>query len=157
MAYDRPSVNDFKAYFVRDFPYGDEEAPSGGDEGATSAPLDFVLQADIQKALTKTGFSINEALASDQEQFTYIYLMLAAHNLVMSLRTSSQGVASQSSWLHSGKAAGPVSESFAIPDRILANPELSLLARTGYGMEYLQFVLPRLVGAVTWVPGRTLP
>ncbi len=146
MGYIRPTPDQFKAFFVRDFPY------SENDEG-----LEFVNVADIQKALVKTFYMFNEGFAQDQEQYDLMFLTLTAHNLVMSLRTSSQGVASQDSWLHSGKAAGPVSESFAIPDRILANPELALLSRTGYGMEYLEMILPLLVGQMFWVPGRTLP
>lgn len=143
--YDKPSVDDFKSYFVRDFPY------AADDEG-----LEFVQDSDINKALNKTGFMLSEALASSQELYTFLYLTLSAHNMVMDLRNSSQGVASQDSWLHSGKAAGNVNESFSIPERILANPELALLSRTGYGMDYLQMILPSLVGQVFWVPGRTL-
>lgn len=146
MAYERPSVDDFKAYFVRDFPY------AADNEG-----LEFVQDADINKALTKTGMLLSEALATDQEFFTTIYLYLAAHNLVMDLRASSQGVGSQANWLQSGKAVGGVSESFSIPERILKNPSFSLYSRTGYGMEFLNFVYPRLVGAVYFGPGRTLP
>jgi hypothetical protein len=155
--YDRPSVGDFKAYFVRDFPYGDEEAPSGGDGGSTSAPLDFVLTSDIQKALNRTALMINEALAPDQAFFTEIYLLLSAHNMVMSLRVSSQGVGSQPEWLRVGKSAGSVSESFQIPERFVQNPQLALLQRTGYGQEYLELILPNLIGQISWVPGRTLP
>lgn len=157
MAFERPTVDDFKYTFFRDFPYGDEEAPSGGDSGSTSAPTDFVLARDIQRALDKTYLMLNEGLCATQEFYTEVYLLLSAHNMVMNLRASSQGVASQDSWLTTGKAAGSVSVSQAIPDRIMANPELALLARTGYGQDYLMMILPLLTGQMFWVPGRTLP
>ena len=156
MAYDRPNVDDFKAYFVRDFPYAVEEEEEGGQAGAQSDPLDFVIQQDIQKALDRTALMLNEGLCPTQEFFNQVYLLLAAHNLVLNLRNASQGVASQPQWLQSGKAVGGVSESFSIPDRILANPQLSMLTRTGYGMEYLELIFPQLSGQMFFVPGRTL-
>jgi hypothetical protein len=146
MPFIRPSVDDFKSFFVRDFPYGDD-----GDG------LEFVLGADINKALLMTAAMLNEGLATDQDNFTLLYLLLSAHNMVISLRASSQGVASQPGWLQTGKSVGSVSESFAIPQRILDNPELALLTRTGYGQEYLGLILPLLSGQMFWVPGRTLP
>ncbi len=131
---------------MRDFPYGDD-----------GAGFEFVLGADIQKALNRAAFMLNESLASSQELFTELYMQLSAHNLVISLRNSSQGIASQPGWLQTGKAAGPVSESFQIPQRILDNPDWAMLTTTGYGMSFMQLVLPQLCGQVMWVPGRTLP
>lgn len=154
MPFVRPNVDQFKAYFVRDFPYG---AQDGGDQGGDNMGLDFVLDQDINKALNRTFLMLNESLCSTQEFYDEVYLLLSAHNMVMNLRNASQGVASQPEWLRTGKAAGSVSESQQIPQRISDNPELAMLQRTGYGQEYLELILPLLTGAMFWVPGRTLP
>lgn len=154
MPFDKPNVPDFKAYFVRDFPYAPEDA---GSQGGDNRGLDYVLDADINKALNRVELMLNEAIISTQAFYTECYLLLAAHNMVMSLRNSSQGVASQPEWLRVGKAAGAVSESQQIPQRILDNPQLAMLQRTGYGQEYLELIVPLLTGQIFWVPGRTLP
>lgn len=143
--YCAPGVGDFKAYFVRDFPY------AADDQG-----LEFVQDSDIQKALMKTGWMLNQTLASCQDMYTFLYLTLSAHNMVIDLRNAAQGVASQGDWLTVGKAAGPVSQSFQIPQRILDNPEWAALSLTGYGMDFLQVVIPQLTGQIFFVPGRTL-
>ncbi len=157
MPFIRPTVDDFKAFFARDFPFSSEQAPSGGDSGSTSPTWDFVLDSDINKALNRTFLMLNVSLCDTQEFYNEVYLVLSAHNMVMSLRNSSQGVASQPEWLRTGKSAGPVSESQQIPQKIADNPELALLQRTGYGQEYLELILPLLVGQMFWTPGRTLP
>jgi hypothetical protein len=79
--YDDPSVDAFKAYFVRDFPYGDD--------------FNFVMDADINRAILDTSSVINPALSSDLDSYTTHFLLLAAHNLVMNLRASSQGISGQ--------------------------------------------------------------
>jgi hypothetical protein len=141
--YTDPNVDEFKDYFDRDFPYG--------------SSIDYVRDQDVEKAIAKTILMINQALAPDQAFYTQIFLLLSAHNMVMSLRVSAQGVGSQPEWLRVGKSAGSVSESFQIPERFAQNPQLALLQRTGYGQEYLELILPNLIGQISWVPGRTLP
>lgn len=140
-----PDVDDFKAYFFRDFPYTADGDYTG------------VTDADIQKGLDNAGMMINPGIISTQAKYTLLYLLLSAHLMVMELKTSSQGVAGSYSFLDSGKAAGSVSESIAIPQRILDNPELSMLCRTGYGAEYLFYLLPLLSGQIFTVHGMTKP
>lgn len=143
MAYTIPAVSDFKAYFVRDFNYGTEQTT--------------VMDADISKGLSDAGVNFNEALWANQQSFTVGYLLLAAHYMVLSLRASSQGIRGQYEWLVNSKSVGSVSESFTIPQRILDNPFLSMLAKTTYGAQYLEYVLPLLSGQMYTVCGRTLP
>lgn len=143
--YDDPSVDDFKGYFVRDFPY----APPDTDD------LNFVIDADIQRAIDDTSAMINPDFAADQDGYTRQFLLLAAHNLVMNLRASSQGISGQFAWLQTSKGAGGVSEGITIPQRILDNPELAMLTKTNYGAKYLFMVLPQMIGNVFTVCGRT--
>lgn len=141
MSYTTPTVADFKAEFNRDFAYG--------------TATDVVNDSDITKAIGDAAFNFNEAFFSSQAKYAKGYLNLAAHYLVMNLRASSQGIAGQFAFLDSGKSAGSVSESIAIPQRILDHPIFSLYAKTPYGAKYLGFILPQLNGVVYAVCGRT--
>jgi len=143
MAYTDPTIPDFKAYFSRDFIYG-----------TTS---DTVTDADIQRALDDAGCVINSMLFSSQAKFAVGYLLLAAHCIVMNLRASSQGVNGKHNGLQNSKSVGSVSESFAIPDRILANPEYAYLNETYYGAKFLFLILPQLSGQIFTVKGATQP
>ncbi len=144
MAYENPSVADFKEYFFRDFPYGTDMETS-------------VLDQDIAKAFQQTNINMNQDLWADQASYSVGYLLLAAHYLVVDLRMSSQGVAGQYAWLPSSKSVGSVSESFSIPQRILDDPYMAGLCQTNYGAKYLQLILPQLCGKIFIAFGSTRP
>lgn len=144
MAFSNPAVADFKAQFFRDFPYGTDQNKS-------------VLDQDIAGAFVKTNVMINPSFFGDQASYTLGYLTLAAHYMVMNLRASSQGINGQFAWLEQSKGAGPVSQAFAIPQRILDNPAMAVLTKTNYGLSYLEMILPQLSGAMFAVCGRTCP
>jgi hypothetical protein len=144
VAFENPSVAEFKAYFYRDFPYGEDMETD-------------IIDADITKAFGQTNFNINEDLFSDQGSYTIGYLLLAAHYLVVDIRMSSQGINGKYSWLEQSKSVGSVSQSFAIPQRILDDPYMAALAQTNYGAKYLQLLLPQLAGQIFAVRGSTRP
>lgn len=139
--FSNPTIDDFKTYFVRDFVYGIDNTT--------------VMDSDIGKAFGQTDINMNPALFGTQANFTLGYLFLAAHYLCMDLRMSSQGVAGQFSWLQTGKSVGNVSESLAIPPRVLENPMYAYFSKTNYGAKYLQMIWPKLSGQVFTVHGRT--
>lgn len=144
MAYTKPTIADFKAYFTRDFPYTDD-------------PATGVTDADITKAFGQVDFAINPALFTSQANYNIGYLWLSAHWLVIDLRAASQGSSGAYTWLTQSKSVGSVTEAFAIPQRILDNPYMAGLSKTNYGAKYLQLLLPALAGQVLIAPGRTLP
>lgn len=144
MAFTNPQVADFKSFFQRDFVYN-----SDINKGITDT--------DIAVAFTKVNPFINPEFFPDQTTYNNNYLLLAAHYMVLSIRRSGQGLNSQANFLLSGKSAGPVSSSFSIPQRLLDNPELANLCKTGYGEEYLMYVLPQLSGFIFVAPRRTHP
>ena len=146
MAYDIPTITDFKNYFFRDFPY----TPNVND-------LTKVTDRDLNKAFTDTDATINQGLFDNQDSFNVGYLTLSAHFLVMNLRASSQGIAGQYEWLEQSKSVGSVSTSSAIPQRILDNPMFAMLSKTTYGAKYLYMILPQLSGQIFIVAGDTLP
>lgn len=142
MAFLNPSIDDFKNYFTRDFPYGTDPSIS-------------ILDTDIAKAYGQVNFAINPALFSNQENYILGYLWLAAHWLVVDLRASSQGIAGRYNWLETSKSVGNVSASYGIPPRILENPNFAMLSQTQYGAKYLQLLLPGLISNVFTVMGHT--
>lgn len=144
MAFEIPSVDDFKQFFNRDFPFGEDLANN-------------VVDGDITKAMQMAAINFNGDLFGTQTAYSTGFLLLAAHYLVMNLRASSQGINGQFNFLQQGKGAGGVNESFAIPQRILDNPDWAILAKTNYGAQFLQLVLPQLCGQVFTVCGGTQP
>lgn len=144
MAYENPSVADFKEYFSRDFPYGVDVNTS-------------VTDSDIAKAFQQTNMSINQALFCSQSDYTVCYLLLSAHYLVLNLRASSQGVNGQFSFLEQSKSVGGVSQAFAIPERVQNNPLWAVYFKTNYGAEYMALIYPKLLGQVFVARGSTRP
>jgi hypothetical protein len=144
MSFINPTVVQFQTQFSRDFPYGTNPGTS-------------VLTSDIQSAFTLTNFNINPGLFPDQTSYITAYNYLAAHYLVMNLRSSSQGINGQFNFLQASKGVGSVSEGFTIPQRILDNPYWSMLTKTNYGAQYLQLLLPQLAGQMFTIAGTTQP
>lgn len=144
MSYTNPSVADFKARFVRDFPYGTDIATT-------------VTDTDIANAYALTNSNINIALWDSQAEYTLGYLLLSAHFLVTNLMASGQGLSGQYSFLTTSKGVGSVSISQAIPQRIQDNPYLSMLMKTPYGAQYVMLLLPRIVGQSLTVAETTNP
>lgn len=137
-----PSIDDFKAYFNRDFPYGTDISTS-------------ILDVDIGKAFGKANFWINEGLFDKQEDYTMGYMELAAHWLVEDIRKSSQGISGRYNWIEASKGVGNASSSYSIPQKILDNPSLAMLSQTRYGQAYLELIMPQLAGNTATVRGRT--
>lgn len=142
LAYTNPSVQNFKDYFYRDFPYGTDQNSQ-------------VLDQDITKAFQMVNVNMNEGLFGNQGSYDVGYLLLSAHYLVMNLRASSQGINGQFNFLQVSKGVGSVNEAFSIPQRILDNPDWSMLSKTNYGMSFLQLIIPQMAGAMWFIPGTT--
>ena len=142
--YSNPSVADFQAQFIRDFPYGTDPATS-------------ILDQDVLNAFGWVNVTINPAIFPDQSTYTYGYLYLAAHRLVLNIRASSQGLQGQYTWAQNSKAVAGVNEAFTIPERIANNPLFMQYTKTSYGAYFLELVLPFLAGQMFTVSGRTKP
>lgn len=144
MAYENPSVADFKVQFARDFPYGTDINTS-------------VTDTDIANAYRFTNIQISQGLWDNQSAYSLGYLLLSAHFLVLNLRSASQGVNGQWAWLEQSKNVGSMSTSLAIPQRILDNPMFATLTKTNYGAEYLGLLWPQLSGQMFIAVGSTRP
>jgi len=144
LAYYYPDVNDFKIYYTRDFNY-------------SVNPEVGVTDGDIQKAQGEAKFNFGSNFASDQSSFSLLFNYLTAHYLVMDMNAASQGTGGSMNWLTSSKSVGSVSESYSIPDRILASPIYAYYAKTYYGTKYLMLIMPYLSGQIFPVCGATRP
>jgi hypothetical protein len=146
--YINPTVADFKAKFVRDFPY----------QPGSPTPVDinkYIQDSEIQANLDLTSKLINDELFNDQFFYTQAFLYLSAHYLVEAIKAAGQGVSGVMEFLVSSKAVGSVSIGYSIPESFLKNPYYALLVKDPYGAKYLELILPYLVGVTFAVDGRT--
>lgn len=153
--YDKPTVADFKALFVRDFPYAPYVDPP--TDPPSQDPSTGVTDADISRAMFEGQTTMNMSVAQDQDTYTMWYLYASAHFLVMDLRASGQGLEGSFQWTTQSKSVGSVSESYAIPQMIIDNPILNMWTKTPYGAKLLQMMLPYFIAPIFPVCGMTHP
>lgn len=146
----RPSIDDFKSYFNRDFPFAqDAQVPDLETE---------IANEDIQRAMDESDCMFNDALfLGDEHCCRTAFLYLSAHYLTENIRNSNQGLSGTFEGLLSSKSVGSVSSGFQFPPSFLEDPTYMMLAKTTYGAKYLNMLYPRLRGAVFTVSGRTTP
>jgi hypothetical protein len=132
-----PTVSDFKTYFTRDFNF----API-----TDAGNLDYVIDADITRAITEAQLNFNEDLFSDVNT---VFMYLAAFHLVANFQNSAKGISSQSKFPISSSSVGGVSISFQIPDRYAKDAMIQQYCQNGYGKKYIEFCLPVLVGVTS--------
>ena len=184
MGFSSPSINEFKDYFDRDFPFTPIQATELVDSDPVTpllpeVPLTdlipaveppplpedievidefkYVRDKDIEKAFASTNADINHELFAKQFHFTESFLNLAAHNLIMNLRASSQGIDGEFDWLLTNKGVGSVSAGFHIPTFLADNPVYSFYCKTPYGVRYITLIYGKTKGRIFTVAGATLP
>lgn len=145
------TVNDFKAYFLRDFPY-----PPSSPTPDTLNP-NYVQDGDINRAFGEAQMNFNQALFGSDQNITIAYMYITAHYLVNDLRAAAGGVEGTPSFPVSSRSVGSVSEAYVVPDRYKDDAVLSFYTTTPYGLKYLSLVLPGLAGNFHVSLGRTLP
>ena len=111
----------------------------------------YVLDQDILNAFAEAQMVYNQGFFGTNITLPYLYL--TAHYLCNDLRAAQQGLNSTGAFPVSGRSVGSVSENYMIPDTYKDNPNLAPFTSTAYGMKYLSFLLPNLVGNVNVVWG----
>lgn len=139
------TVEEFKGWFSRDFPY------------SLNGELTGVTNQDITKAFAEASMNFNTSFFSTEDDVKLGFLYLSAHYLVIDLQNSSQGINGRYEGIMSSKSVGSVSVGYTIPDWVMAHPIYSLLSQTKYGMKYLSLIIPMLVGNIAAVKGATHP
>ena len=138
------TVEDFKHYFDRHFPFAPADDPDNKE---------YIRDRDIELAFKQAQVNFNRALWSDPEQAKVAYLFLTAHYLCMDLQMAQAGINSIGHFIVSQKTVGEVSAIYSIPYRYTQSAYTSYLTGTQFGMKYLSLLLPRITGAVGLVKG----
>lgn len=144
MSWTPPAYTDFQAFFARDFYFAQPSDPDN---------LDFVTANDINRAIAEAQINFNQALYGSNANITNVFMYLVAFCLVRNIQNSTKGLSSQSRFPISSNSVGGVSVNFQMPEQYSKDPWLSSLTVNGYGMRFLEFTLPYLVGNVFVVPG----
>ncbi|HVN66739.1 MAG TPA: DUF4054 domain-containing protein [Candidatus Sulfotelmatobacter sp.] len=139
-----PSVQQFKWFFTRDFPFGTD--PNTG-----------ILDFDVLRAMQACNSTFRSDIWNNQGEYNQAYLYLTAHHLVSNMQASSQGVAAEYEFIHQSKSALGVSASSMIPTAIQDGPLQAALVKTPYGKRYWEMVRPRVVGTFYAVENRVSP
>lgn len=140
------TVDDFKAYFDRAFPFAPDTDPDNKE---------YIRDVDIQVAFQQAKVNFNSSIWSDYDSAKIAYLFLTAHYLCMDMRMAQSGLASSGAFTMSSKSVGDVSASYAIPQAYLDSPALNYLTSTEFGLKYLSLLYPRTIGSVNVVLGTT--
>lgn len=146
MSWTSPTASDFKTFFLRDFNFA---SPSD------SKNTDFIMDSDISRAIVEAEVHFNSGLFASESQATNTFMYLVAFCLVRNLQNSAKGISSQSKFPISNTSVGGVSVGFSIPEPYLKDPVLSSYTQNGYGMRYLELVLPFCVGNIGIIEGGT--
>lgn len=144
-----PSVADFKAFFTRDFSYAPANDASNDD---------FVMDADITKAITEAKIHFNQALGfGSDDGLTVAALHLTAFFLVQTLQLSAKGVGAAAKFPINSQSVGGVSLGYEIPEAYKQDPFINQLAQNGYGVKFFMLASPFLRGRVLVAEGTTTP
>jgi len=132
------TISEFKSYFARDFNFAPADDQGNIDQ--------YIVDADITKAITESVLNFNDGLFNDPAT---VFMYLVAYTLVVNLQNSAKGISSQAKFPISSNNVGGVSISFAIPERYAKDAFIQSYTKNGYGMKYLELVLPYLVAVAT--------
>lgn len=183
--FDNVTVEQFKAYFKRDFPFlpvyelyktywlddivfykenfyksliDNNTQPLTDTDSWQKVKGDkysYITDEDIEKAFTQAKPNSNENFGETCVEKINIYLHLVAFYLVFDIKNSSSGINSSFTGTLSGKHVGDVSESYAIPAWMTENPMYSIYAQNGYGLKYLSLIAPYMAITVMFSRGET--
>jgi len=117
----------------------------------------YVSDDDIERAMDEADCVWNAELAATENERKQQYLYLTAHFLCLDKRVTSGGLMGQLKGQVTSVSVGSVSESYQIPDAWTSNIMLFPFTTTAYGLIYLGFVAPKIVGNVRAVAGATIP
>lgn len=145
-------VDDFKAWFTRDFKY---HTPLGMTGPISECGREYVTDDDIEKAFIEADMNFNESLFGEDNALKTCFLYLSAHYLVNDLQTAGDGINSAGYFPVSSRSVGSVSESYAIPEWMMKDPNLGSFTTTRYGQKYLSLIKPLLIGNVQVYTGNT--
>lgn len=114
----------------------------------------YISENDILKAFGQAKNMININLfGNNLELLTICYLLLTAHYLIIDLNMSQGNGAS--GFMMTSKTVDGVSATYGIPQSLLNSPLFSYIAKTEFGLKYIQYIMPMLNGYSRCVVGTT--
>lgn len=117
------------------------------------SPLNYTQDADIINAMQEAKVNFNEGLFDDCETKKLMFLYLTAFYLTLDFRNATNP--NGGFGLTQSKSVGSVSESYGIPQWVLNKPQYSIYAQNGYGLKYLNMLIPYLTGNIILAKGAT--
>lgn len=115
--------------------------------------LNYTQDSDITNAMAEASVNFNEGLFDTVETQKLMFLYLTAFYLTMDFQNALSP--SGAVGLIASKSVGSVSEGYSVPQWVLNKPQYSIYARNGYGIKYLNLLMPYLVGNIILAKGAT--
>jgi hypothetical protein len=137
-----PNIAQFQAQFFRDFPFSPPEVFNQNPPDPELLKK-WVFALDVQNAINMADADFNPQYGDNN---SLIFLWLAAHYLVESLRASSMGLNSQAKFALESSSVGGVAIGNAVWAWAKDNPQLAKYLLTKHGQNYLALVYPYTIG-----------
>lgn len=183
--FDTVTVEIFKEYYDRDFPYlpvydssktywkddivyYDENFYKSLTDDNDKDPSDaeswvkvkgdvrsYITDNDIEKAMSQAILNSSTRFGETCSDKVTIYLHLIAFYLCVDIQNASSGVNSSYKGALASKSVDGVSVSYNIPQWMMESPMYSLYSQNGYGLKYLSLIAPYLACTVLFSTGRS--
>ena len=147
-----------KAIYIVNFKYKvfksleDENytVPTSGDwsEDEEETINDFILDADIEKAMREASNKFNPSLFGTDDDRKLAFSYLTAFFLVYDLQMAKDGT--NSSWSNpvTKREVGKMAVWYEVPAEMKNYPSYSFLSRNKYGLKYFELIRAKLAGNI---------
>jgi hypothetical protein len=109
---------------------------------------DFLLDADIEKAMREASNRFNPSLFAEIEDRKLAFSYLTAFFLVYDLQMAKEGTSSSWSNPVTKREVGKMAVWYQIPDEMKNYPSYTFLSRNKYGLKYFELVRAKLTGNI---------
>lgn len=124
--------------------------PTSGDwsEDEEETINDFILDADIEKAMREASNKFNPSLFGSIEDRKLAFSYLTAFFLVYDLQMAKDGT--NSSWSNPvvKREVGKMAVWYQVPEEMKNYPSYSFLSRNKYGLKYFELIRAKLTGNI---------
>ena len=124
--------------------------PTSGDwmEDEEVTINDFILDADIEKAMREASNKFNPSLFGSIEDKKLAFSYLTAFFLVYDLQMAKDGT--NSSWSNPvvKREVGKMAVWYQVPEEMKNYPSYSFLSRNKYGLKYFELIRAKLTGNI---------
>ena len=124
--------------------------PTSGDwmEDEENTINDFILDADIEKAMREASNKFNPSLFGTLEDRKLAFSYLTAFFLVYDLQMAKEGTSSSWSNPVTKREVGKMAVWYEVPAEMKNYPSYSFLSRNQYGLKYFELIRAKLAGNI---------